>query len=62
MSVRIVSTVDAHFAIGVNPTATDTDAFISAKSELYVAIDSGEKVALRTTSGGGSAFITSLTR
>ena len=61
-NVRIITTVDAHFVIGVNPTATANDAFIPAKAELYVGISSGEKVALRTTTGSGSAFVTSLTK
>ena len=61
-SVRIITTVDSHYAIGVNPTATDSDAFIPAKIEFFVGISSGEKVAVRTVSGGGTAFITSLTR
>ena len=62
MAVRIIATVDSHYAIGVNPTATDSDAFIPAKTEYYVGISSGEKVAVRTVTGGGTAFITSLTR
>jgi|TARA_B100001093_G_scaffold92349_2_gene84439 hypothetical protein len=62
MVVRIITTVDSHYAIGVNPTATDSDAFIPAKSEFFVGISSGEKVAVRTVTGGGTAFITSLTR
>ncbi len=62
MAVRIITTVDSHYKIGVNPTATDSDAFIPAKSEYIVGISSGEKVAVRTATGGGIAFITSLTR
>jgi len=61
-NVRIISTADSHFVIGVNPTATVNDAFIPAKSEFYVGISSGEKVALRTVSGSGTAFVTSLTK
>ncbi len=62
MAVRIITTVDSHYKIGVNPTATDSDAYIPAKTEYVVGISSGEKVAVRTVSGGGLAFITSLTR
>ena len=33
-AIRLVATVDSHFVIGANPTATTSDAFIPAKNPI----------------------------
>jgi len=60
--IRLVSTAACHFKIDVSPTATDSDAFLPANDYIYLGISPGEKVAVRTVSGSGSAFITQLTQ
>lgn len=60
--IRLVCTAACHFKIDVNPTATDSDAFLPANDYIYLGISPGEKVAVRTVSGGGTAFITQLTQ
>lgn len=60
--IRLVTTVDSHFVIGANPTATTSDAFIPAKTEFYLGIKPTEKVAVRTSTGSGLAFITGVSK
>tara|TARA_B100000459_G_scaffold146712_1_gene113716 strand:- start:1512 stop:1781 length:270 start_codon:yes stop_codon:yes gene_type:complete len=61
-TIRLICTASSHFVIGTNPTATINDAYIPADTEFYLGISSGEKVAIRTVTGSGSAFVTSLTK
>jgi len=61
-AIRLICSQASHFVIGANPTATVSDAYIPADTELYLGISSGEKVGIRTASGSGSAYITSLTK
>ena len=60
-TIRLVTTVDSHFVIGANPTATTNDAFIPAKTEFFLGVKPTEKFAVRTTTGSGLAFITGVT-
>jgi len=61
-AIRLVTTVDSHFSIGANPTATTSDAFIPAKTEFYLGVKPTEKVAVRTSTGSGLAFITGVSK
>ena len=60
--VRFICTAACHFKVDINPTATDTDAFLPANDYIYLGISPGEKIGIRTVSGGGSAFITELSQ
>ena len=61
-AISLDATVDSHFVIGANPTATTSDAFIPAKTEFYLGVKPTEKVAVRTTTGSGLAFVTGVTK
>ena len=60
--IRLIATANIHFKIGVNPTATDSDAYLAGGDFIHLGISPGEKVAVRTVTGGGSAFITQLSQ
>ena len=60
--IRLIATANVHFKIGVNPTATDSDAYLTSGDFIYLGISPGEKVAIRTVTGGGNAFITPLSQ
>jgi hypothetical protein len=58
--VRVLSTTDAHIAIGPNPTATQNDTPIPANVPEYFGALRGDKVSAIRQSGGdnGTLYVT----
>jgi hypothetical protein len=61
-AIRLICTASSHFVINPDPTATVNDAYIPANTEYYLGVKPADKIAVRTTSGGGIAFITELSK
>lgn len=56
--VRLVATTDCFVALGANPTATTSSAYLPAGIVEYVSITPGHKVAALQVSSGGNLYIT----
>ena len=61
-AIRFICTANSHFVINPDPTATVNDAYIPANTEYYLGVKPNDKVAVRTVSGSGIAFITELSK
>jgi hypothetical protein len=61
-AVRLVATTSCHYAIGDDPTATTSDAFLPAEVIEYISIGEGEKVAFIRDSADGTAFVTEVSQ
>ena len=60
--VRILSSSDCFVLVGVNPTATSSDAILVAANTEYISVRPGEKISAIQSSAGGTLFITECTR
>jgi hypothetical protein len=56
--VRVLVTTDAYIKIGVSPTATTSDVYVTGLAPEYFTITSGEKVSAIQVSSGGSLHVT----
>lgn len=59
-TVRLCATVDAHIAIGADPTATGTSTLLPAGTVEYFQIEDGWKVAVVQASGAGALSISTV--
>lgn len=56
--VRLVATADVFVAIGADPTATTSSAYLPAGVVEYVAVRPGQKVAALQASAAGTLYVT----
>jgi len=56
--LRLVSTTPCHYAIGANPTAVQTDAFLPADIIEHVGVAPGDTISIIEDTGGSGGIIT----
>ena len=58
--VRVVVTSAAYIKIGVSPTATSSDVYVSGDSPEYFTCAAGEKVSAIQVASGGTLHVTEI--
>lgn len=55
--VRLVTTTDSHYVVGIAPVAGATDTFLPAKTVEFVSIGPNQKVSVVQDAAGGTAYL-----